>query len=366
MRTLYILAASMLSFAFVSCNKADEDAVAIDFDVQYDVELKGGDITTDNISSFGVLAAVDFAGKGFLSDEADLRDFMDDVPVEEDGEGVWKANPTHYWPVDPVKTVSFFAYAPYGKGVMAESDWADKSMTITYTPDPNPSNQVDLCVAVPVLDRSGYDPVSFTFQHTMSRMSFAANFIGDLPADNGTPICYLRIDELSLLNLHGSNSFKVIPGLSEDQPCYVWNEFGEGVAKDARYDLSVGNLTLGDVSIPKQTVDTEDYDYQEFVTAGGFVYILPQLINPADESARTMMDVTFSYVKTDAQSTVMAQFQIRKVFPNNILLEPNARYKVEFTIDVTNATMADVRCVPVGWINDWENSQNQHEDQIIK
>ena len=359
MRIFYIVAALMIFIASVSCNKAEDAPVAIDFDVQYDVELKAGDITTDNISSFGVLAAVDHAGKGFRSADADLRDFMNNVPVEPDDDGVWKANPPHYWPVDPTKTVSFFAYAPYGRGVSATGNWDDRSMTVTCVPDPDPAKHVDLCVAAPVLDRAGYDPVSFTFYHTMSRMSFAANYIGDLPKNNGTPICYLRIDEVSLLNIYGSGSVTVTP----DPPYFSWADFNEDSPKNARYDLSVGNLTLGDIAIP---LKTDENTYQEFVTAGGFVYLLPQLINPSGASTKTMMDVTFSYVKTDAQSTLIAQFQIRKDLPANVLLEPNTRYKVEFTIDVTNATMADVRCVPVGWINDWQNSENQHEDQIIK
>ena len=366
MRTLSAITSSIFLGFALSCSKPDvskePQPVPIDFETDYGVELTAGDITSINIPSFGVVAAVEYSGGGFLSADASLADFMKDIPVRKDKSGSWKADPTHYWPLIPEHTVSFFAYAPLAAGTSAVGNWDDRSVTVTCVPDQNPSKHTDLCVAVPVLDRVGYDPVPLEFHHTLSRMSFSANFIGDLPMNNGVPICYLRIDELSLINIHGSNSMTVVPNPPAGEPAFSWDDFGQDAVKNARYDLSIGNLTLGEGAIPQQSGD----NFKEFVTAGGYVYMLPQTINPVGADVKTVMDVMFSYVKNDNQGTVMAQFQIREVLPDNIVLMPATKYNLRFTIDITNASMADIHCESTGWINEWTDSYNPSTDHIIK
>lgn len=393
MRTFYFGILSIVLASLVSCNKsvmpAEDQRKAIEFDVEYTVDVKGVTLTESNMQSnmMGVVAAVSMADGDqpveFLSEDADLQELMDDVPVKYMDE-VWRAakyenkkwvpNP-YYWPVNPLHQVSFFAYAPYDidNGISASGDWANRRVEVECTPNANPLYQADLCVADPVLDRQGYDPVSFNFNHTLSWVTFAANYDGALPADS-----YLRIDELSFYNIHGTNTLVIHPEPVNDmtpdadgntpEPVYFkWNQFGQNADKTARYDMSIGKTTLGEVKIESKVSGGK---YDDFVTSAGVLYILPQAINPADQSERTKMDVIFSFVKKDAQNnnTIMAQFQTSQTLPDGLItFEPAKKYRLGFTLNVDTASMVDFQCVEEGkWIIDWKNSGNNHPDTIIK
>ncbi len=387
MRTFYIGILTIVLVSMVSCSKTVATEVSqrkpIEFDVDYNVALKGITLTDANIQSntMGVVAAVamadgDQAGE-FLSADADLQELMDAVPVRYLDEAwrtakyenkKWVADP-YYWPVNPLNTVSFFAYVPYGENnaVKAHGDWDNRKVTIDYTPESNPLNQYDLCIADPVLDRPGYDPVALSFSHTLSWVTFAANYEGNLPPD-----AFLRIDELSLYNLYGSNSLTIYPqplNSDPDNPIYFsWDAFDQDDSKDARYDLSVGKTTLGEVRIDPKT-DGEN-QYKDFVTNAGILYVLPQTVNASDMTERTKIDVVFSFVKKDAQNnnTTMAQFQTSYTLPDGVItFAPATKYRLGFTLNVDTASMVDFQCVEEGkWIIDWIDSGNNHTDTTIR
>ena len=393
MRTFYFGILLIVMAFLVSCNKSiipgEDQRRPIEFNVEYTVDLKGITLTEGNMQSnmMGVVAVVSMANGDepvdFLSNDAVLQELMDDVPVRYMDE-VWRAakyenkrwvpNP-YYWPVNPLHQVSFFAYAPYeiNNGISAKGDWDNRRVEVECTPKSNPLDQADLCIADPVLNRQGYDPVSFNFNHTLSWVSFAANYDGELPADS-----YLRIDELSFYNLYGTNTLVIHPEPVNDMTpdgngntpapvYYKWNEFSQGADKTARYDMSIGKTTLGEVKIESKATDNK---YDDFVTSAGVLYILPQTINPADQSVRTKMDVIFSFVKKDAQNnnTIMAQFQTSQTLPDGVIsFAPAKKYRLGFTLNVNTATMVDFQCEEEGtWIVDWKNSGNNHTDTIIK
>lgn len=371
-------------FALASCAEKDspvENSCQIEFSVtDFSTEVKGSEITTDNISGFGVFAALENHPQNDFEDidVSGLQLFMDDVPVTKSSEGVWSATPPHYWPILNDKSLSFFAYAPHseGTGIVATAGWEqdnvtpEKTVTITYTLDSNPSKHVDLCVAQAVLDRvpdingdGNPDPVSLEFQHTLASVTFAANYKGNLPEG-----CFLRIDELVLNNVVNSNTLTY--NYSKDS-FFKWDSPSSD--KVGNYMLNIGSLTLSSNAQLNKTVIPDSQSeplpedvYTDFVTANGIIYALPQTINQQGATVKSSIDVTFSYVKDDSNRTVIAQFYTSKDLPSSEW-KAATKYKYNFTLDVTTASLVHISCVEQGaWMEDWKVSGNVHTDQTIK
>lgn len=347
----------------------------ISFEAEYyDVTLKGVEINTGNISSFGVFAALEATGDPFVSPDAVLVPFMDNVPVRKSG-SLWLADPVHYWPVMQDKTLSFFAYAPYvdDSSLVAVTGWGpdredgqnEKSVEITYTSNDNPSRHVDLCVARTVLDRTRLDkngieqPVCFDFVHTLSWVSFAANYVGELPAG-----CYLRVDEIDVNGVVNRNRLTYD---SRNEDFFSWETLSASDSREGRFVLNIGSLTLASHAGLNKSDPSADKDtYTDFVTSNGVIYALPQEVNPVGAVAETSMDVVFSYVKEDASNAIIAQFSTSFVLPRSVW-EVGHKYKYQFTLDVTTASLINVSCEELGeWIEPWDDSDNDHIDTIIK
>lgn len=368
--------------ALFSCGKLSVDdsqsMIPIDFSVRdYAAEVKGSSLTTDNISSFGVFAALEENGQDGFSDveASELQLFMDNVPVTKDASGRWSANPPHYWPLLEDKSLSFFAYAPHSEFADMEvlAGWDEgnlvndrKSVEITYTLNSSPAKHVDLSVAAAVLDRvrdtdgdGNIDPVEFGFRHTLSSVSFAANYIGNLPEG-----CYLRVDELTVGELVNSNTLIYDSSQSD---FFEWKAITSQTPRTGSYVLNVGSLTIAaSHRINPKSTDTQAEDvYTDFVTADGVLYALPQEVNPAGLQNKAKMDITFSYVKSNTHA-VIAQFYTSIDLPNHTL-EVARKYKYQFTLDVTTASLINISCVDNGaWIIDWTDSENNHTDTMIK
>jgi hypothetical protein len=302
---------------------------------------------------------------------------MDDVPVNKTALG-WCSDPEFYWPLLSDKQLSFFAYAPHssGQGIEAQAQWGagveenrSKSVSIRYTMSSNPAEHEDLCIAQAVVDRvmdqnlDGVpDPVRFNFQHALASVTFAANYVGTVPAG-----CYLRIDELTMRNFVDVNT--LIYNYEADD-YFAWEEIPDDAPRNGSLMLNIGRSTLSS----QVRIEEQVKGYKEFMTMNGIIYMLPQKINPmgTDVSGRTAIDVTFSYVKDDVSNAVIAQFYTSKVLPvetedDKIVLDMARRYKFLFTLDVSKASLVNVSCVDAGkWLVDWENSGNVHNDTLIK
>lgn len=375
----YGLLVFLCLFFLLACDKESsgvDSMDAIEFAVaDYDAVVKGSELTTDNINSFGVFAALEEGNDGFDSVDSDLlQPFMTDVPVTRK-DGKWAATPQHYWPILQDKYLSFFAYAPHsaGTGISAKAGWEKesgvsepKTVEVTYTLDSNPAKHVDLCVASAVLDRARdndgdgkSDPIVFDFKHTLASVSFAANYIGTLPEG-----CYLRIDELVVGKMVNTN--KLVYN-SEKKDYFTWDPITLDTVRDGSYVLNIGSRTLSSNQpiIKKSDNSSGEVTYTDFVTTNGLIYALPQEVNPVGRPIITKIDVTFSYVKTESDAPI-AQFYTSVDLPNSTLIVAR-KYKYLFTLDVTNTSLISISCVDTGaWIIDWKNSNNSHSDTLIK
>lgn len=375
----YIMLALLCLFLLLSCDKensAIDTVEAIEFIVSdYNALVKGSELTTDNIGSFGVFAALEESEDGFYDVSHDLlQPFMTDVPVTRK-DGKWSATPPHYWPILQNKHLSFFAYAPHSSNALisAKAGWEKdsgvsdpKTVEITYTLDSNPAKHVDLCVSSTVLDRTRdadmdgeSDPVNFRFCHTLASVSFSANYVGNLPEG-----CYLRIDELVVGKMVNTNRLVYNCGQSD---YFAWDSITPETVRDGSYVLNIGSRTLSsNQPVAKKTDSSSSEDiYTDFITSNGLIYAIPQEINPIGRTHTSKIDVTFSYVKTESDAPI-AQFYTSIDLPNSIL-EVAHKYKYRFTLDVTTASLINISCADSGmWITDWKNSNNIHSDTLIK
>jgi len=375
-RHIWILSLVFL-FALASCAEKDspvENSCPIEFSVaDFSAEVRGSELTTDNMSSFGVFAALednsqhDFEG----IEVSELELFMDDVPVT-NVDGSWTANPPHYWPILNDKSLSFFAYAPHseGTGIVATAGWEqgngtpEKTVKITYTLDPNPAAHLDLCVAKAVLDRvpdtdgnGEADPVTFEFEHTLSWVSFAANYVGDLPEG-----CVLKIDELSLRNIAASGNLNMNSSQT-DGSFFSWDEITDD-DKTASVTLSVIGETL-DGNVPLPEINQENDNHVNFATAKGALFVMPQTVNYPDVRVPALMELTFSYIRSQ-DSAVIAQFYTQIQLPESEWVVAK-RTKYVFTVDVTTASLIKISAVSgQPWIEDWQDAGNSHDDVTIK
>lgn len=386
-RYIYFLLALLVMLS--SCDKKEADSgnmsvlCPIEFGAEYSAQVKASELTSGNISSFGVFAALeDDEDNSFVDVDVDrLELFMDDVPVRKTSSG-WLSDPVYYWPFLDDKHISFFAYAPHsaGTGIVASAHWGtdvagmkSKSISISYTMDADPSRHVDLCVASVVADRvkdedydGVIDPVALEFHHTLASVTFAANYVGDVPDG-----CYLRIDELTLSNFVNTNTMSYRYGTGG---LYEWDDIGGDSPKDGTAMLNISRSTLSSSAAINRTTAPGKGDYTDFLTLNGVIYMLPQEINPigTDDQERTKVDITFSYVRNDLSNAVTAQFYTSMTLPvetseKEIVLEPARKYKFLFTLDVTNASLVNISCVDDGeWMVDWVDSGNEHGDTFIK
>lgn len=381
----------LMSFATLfSCGKLSVDdsqsMIPIDFSVSdYTAEVKGSSLTTDNISNFGVFAAMESDKDGGFSEinASDLELFMDNVSIVKDASGNWSANPPHYWPLLADKSLSFFAYAPYSTSADMEvvAGWGNdegqnyKNVRISYSLDSNPANHVDLCVARAVPDRNRFDdtdsdgipdPVTFHFEHILSLVSFAANYVGTLPEG-----CSLVIDEVMLENI--CTSGVLLLDASQSGAFYSW----ESVSGNRDILLSISGETLeNNVFIDKADPKQSNGNYVDFVTAKGDIFMLPQTVNPQPASALADQDdpnisnlaVTFSYVMTgnSGKPVVTAQFYTKMPLPTTSLMA-SKKTIYAFTIDVTSASLVNLSAVTgSGWVDEWEEGESVNYPDPIK
>lgn len=354
-----------MAAAFVSCSKENHEELYGDeiLFTTISAEVKAAEITSSNISNFGVYATLETNGEDFAT-STNLQNFMNNIPVTKSA-GVWSANPKYYWPVLPDRKLCFFAYAPHngnnaGIKVPDNHDWqTNKDLEITYTPNANPYYQTDLCVARAVLDRENNfeqgetpEPVKLNFRHTLSWVSFAANYIGSIPSE-----CFLRIDEVTVNNAVKENTLTYNSNQGSDD-FFSWAPIADDNPKEASYTLSISGNTLGNIRIPAKTSENI---YTDIVTANGYLFMLPQNVNSTSSTKKTTMGVTFSYVKDDNSNTIVAQFYASMVLPESSW-EVAKKTKYSFTLDVTTASLVSISTS----ITDWTDAGNNHIDTEIK
>ena len=217
MKTIRVMMTLLAVLLLSACSQNEVTEVSPDaypqvgFGVYTGASVRGVDMTTvsmqddptdaNKYGGFGIMAY--FTGQdNFETAKNEVTpSYMHNQMVGYDKtNSVWTYSPVKYWPNRPGDKISFFAYAPY------ENDWQNGTksgvilsaanekgipyINFTLKPEDKLDKMVDLVVAN-AQDQS-YSPVtggkvSFTFEHTLSRISFKAQLgDGDFAGMDGT------------------------------------------------------------------------------------------------------------------------------------------------------------------------------------
>lgn len=139
----------------------------------------GGDITTANIPSMGVIAC--YTGQDNWTKTA-VANFMFNQEVEKKG-GVWTYEPVKYWPGTAGDKISFFAYAPHATPANSSTNSTEEGVyyvreetpppVIYYRTPPEEKKQIDLLGAESLLNRTrSGNSLSFEMKHVLTKVEF--------------------------------------------------------------------------------------------------------------------------------------------------------------------------------------------------
>ena len=372
----YLIYQALFVALFVSCKKSDPSvddielsAIPIEFSLaDYTAEVKGNALTSSTIADFGVFSLLENTTLG------EMTPFMENVEVSKSTSGnstAWRSDPPYYWPLLPDKRLTFFAYAPYNGAENSSSIYYDGNdrqwkMDVKHNVPENPVQQVDLSVArnlEPKTINDAGEPVDLNFSHTLSSLTFAANYKGT-PAEN----CVLRVTGISLSNIVTSGTLTVDSTQEEGIPWFSWaiDESERGMITMTTFNDA---LTKRD-NVPERNSNNDNH--LTLLATDINAYMIPQSVNSdieGDVSGKSILSLTFSYFLLDSESAgglkEIAQFSTQMLLPESEW-GIASKIKYVFTIDLDNVWLADIKVLADGNIDVWEDSENSHQETIIK
>lgn len=224
------------------------------------------------------------------------------------GSGTWLGNA--YWPFGCA--LSFYAYAPYHAdathgSLVFPSGMSGEFPVASYTVASAPSQQEDLVLATPVLNRtqaSGNVPLVFT--HALTQVVFKARWTGEEPfvrrvISQGLGV---RITSIALENVRGSSFVTFYSG------GYNWDSPApEDLATYATesYSLTPANGSLVAISQPSAAIPQVPTYTDTFLLPAGVLYLIPQTL-----CATSRLRVTYGIYASgnELQEEFEAEFEI--------------------------------------------------------
>lgn len=158
---------------FAGCNEKASTETAprpLSFSTVVEPQTRATDLTTDNITSMGVLAY--HTQGGDFNASTSTPNFMYNEKITKSG-STWTYSPVKYWPASNDR-LSFFAYAPHADNLPANDRIGISTNTtvgypaITFT---NNTGETDLLLSTPLLNKNGGE-VSFSLKHALAKVSF--------------------------------------------------------------------------------------------------------------------------------------------------------------------------------------------------
>lgn len=166
-----------------------------------------GDITTDNITSMGVLAF--YTGQSNIASDADIPNFMNDEKITRaDKASPWTYSPVKYWPNKLGDKISFYAYSPHSSEMPAENGTSNFSfrrtrgtLELLYTVPTEEADQADLLwadVQFNVVKRAA--PIGFQMKHILTKVEIRIN------ATETIKVTSLRLEKIPLYQAYWPTS----------------------------------------------------------------------------------------------------------------------------------------------------------------
>lgn len=346
-------------FFAVACNGIDiqkqsieYDAVAVSFEgfVSDEYHTKGQDpLQESTLYTMGVFAGYEEEEETF-GDESLANDFISNARyVRQFLENPFAGEDVCYWPF--AGKLSFFAYAPYVSDSYLQfaSDYVSGYPRLSYAPNPDVTEQPDFCIASPVLDRHNNNaPIPLLFHHSLSRIMFAANYAGTLPAISAS--LYVKVDNIRICNVIGRKTLI----MSNGSPCFVWQDDSECPASDrVSYNIDRSpDHQLGEVRLNKATSPVTD-NYQDISTANGKMYLLPQSMQYGD----AYLEVTYGYYEMVGTTETLRSSVTTSCNLPAVDWEPTHSYRYKFTINLATSSLVNVSVSVEAW-KDADNTQS--------
>jgi len=351
--TFIVLVSSTGACSYVENNKTTTSDKAIYFSGQMTDESlsKGNKLDDGNLYTMGIFVGYENEDESFTS-SSPANDYSNNVRYSRSLLTLPFAGDTAcFWPFKG--KLSFFAYAPYISDdyLKLASDYVSGFPRFSYSPTSDVSEQADFCLANPVLDRTiTLDAIPLSFNHTLSRILFSANYSNSLPTSSSK--LFVIVDSVSINNIIGSKTVAVCTG----NPCFQW-ESDDTCTDDVRtnYLITRSDNQLVKDSLLKVTVPASD-NYRNISEAQGIMYLIPQSLSLGNAS----LTITYGYYEWVGDVEVLrSRITTSCQLPETTWL-PAHTYRYKFTINLAANSIVSLSVS----VEDWNNINNNTPSRI--
>lgn len=310
----FVCLAVLSVLSIVSCSKESpvqtgDTPIVFSARLDDDAATKGQFITDAALETFGVFT-------GFSSGEGRSATkewtYMVNVPYNRvTSTDIFDTDPARYWPV--AGRLTFLAIAPYVGSITGTMDFTGQGgyPSFLWTPDSDPEEQIDLCVAVNP-DRTKQMEVPLCFHHATSQIRFAAN------CDKLESSHFIIIDKISVTDVIGGKRATVT-----DTPPYVEWESDAGLSRDAAYELSLTGGHLRDIRLPLSANEPRG---TEISTDTGSLFIVPQF-----SDIKITVEYRLCFDPGDGSAELVSPYTVTAVVPRHEW-NPDTKYRLLLTI----------------------------------
>ena len=252
-----------------------------------DAPTKGlAPMTDQTLETFGVFTA--YHPEGSNSSAADWT-YMVNTPYRRNSlTGTFDTAPARYWPV--AGTMTFFALAPYDRNILDGVDMQaieqSRYPTIEWSPNEDPKQQVDICVAVNKNQPRQLE-VPLEFHHATSQIYFAANC---MELSEGE---FMVIDTIILNSLIGRKNVTI----SAVPPYVEWEPDGT-LPKTFSYELSRAKGHLNSIRLPLYGAEGPGLEMRGWEITKkpeGILYLVPQSFTSSSTNVEIIVKYSMYY-----------------------------------------------------------------------
>ena len=331
---------------------ADTAADPVTFTVGGVTTRGSGALTSGNLFTMGVFAGYEEESETFGANSV-ATDYINNVRYTRSFiTDPFAGADVVYWPLSG--KLSFFAYAPY---TSSQNIWVDPDYTVgfprmSYKPTQDVTNQPDFCIAQPVLDQhKTTDAIPLHFMHSLSQVTFAANYTGYVPSGQ-----YVKIDSIYICHVIGRKTFT----MSSVAPGFQWEADSE-CSEDDRTSYFLrrgGEVTLqhlADTQLPVSSGNVSD-EYLSLSTLNGHLYLLPQGMTHGEAYLR----VTYGLYQLDGTTETLRNSYTTTVNMPAATWASGTSYLYKFTIQIAALTTTTPTVSVVDWIDGHNDDTDPH------
>lgn len=238
----------------------------------------------------------------------------------------WTYSPIKFWP--NTGKVSFFAYAPHdGTGMSLSSKTATGTPKITFTVQSDPSSQIDLLLAAPVMNNTkvahSASAVTLSFKHALAKIVFKAQTANDY-SGGGTTVTLQSIKIGKLTAGSAKNAFRTVETVEMDNASPNWTDTSG----------SFQGFTLESGDLQNKTLTSS---YQQVTAVGEELFVIPQNFSTG-EDVGLPIEVQYQVSTLDGGSPIITTNTATGIITPNLLA--GKAYIVQLNVSLSEITFA--------------------------